>query len=84
MELLMELVVVHPIFDISILRKCVGDLNIIVPLDNMSFEESLTNEEVSIEILDNPSEEVSMEILDNQVKILRKKKIASVKVLWRN
>lgn len=54
------------------MRKYVDDLNVIVPLDDMSIEKNLTYEEVSVEIL------------DHQVKRLRIKKVAFVKVLWKN
>lgn len=54
---------IHSVFLVSMLRKFLGDLNSIVPLDDMSFP---------------------IEILDQQVKRLRIKELASVKVLWKN
>ena len=54
------------------LRKFIGDIDSIVPLKNVSIDEDLTYEEVPVEIL------------DRQVKRLRNKEVASVKVLWRN
>ena len=54
------------------LRKFIGIENTIVPLQDVTIEENLSYEEVPVEIL------------DRQVKRLRNKKIASVKVLWRN
>ena len=54
------------------LRKFIGDENTIVPLQDVTIEENLSYEELPVEIL------------DRQVKRLRNKEIASVKVLWRN
>ena len=54
------------------LRKCLGDPSSIVPLEVVNVEENLSYEEVPVEIL------------DRQIKRLRNKEIASVKVLWRN
>ncbi len=68
-----EMELVHPVFHVSMLRKCVGDPNAIVPLEVVGVvEDNLTYEEVPVQIL------------DRQVKRLRNKEVASVKVLWRN
>ncbi|WMV59113.1 hypothetical protein MTR67_052498 [Solanum verrucosum] len=67
-----ELAVVHPIFHISFLKKCVGDPTSIVPLESVVVKDSLTYEEVPVELL------------DRQVRRLRNKEVASVKVLWRS
>ena len=67
-----DLAKVHPVFHVSMLRKFIGDASTIVPLREITIEEDLTYEEVPIEIL------------DRQVKRLRNKEIAFVKVLWRN
>ena len=67
-----ELAKVHPVFYVSMLRKFVGDVDTIVPLKDVTIEDNLTYEEVPVEIL------------DRQVKRLRNKEVASVKVLWRN
>ena len=63
---------IHPVFHVSMLRKLVGDPSAIVPLEDVGVEENLTYEEVPVEIL------------DRQVKRLRNKEVALVKVLWRN
>ena len=42
----------HPIFHISFLKKCVGDPTSIVPLESVAVKDSLTYEEVPVEILD--------------------------------
>ena len=67
-----ELSSVHPVFHVSMLRKCIGDPSRIVPIEDVQVTEDLTYEEVPIAIL------------DRQVKRLRNKDVASVKVLWRN
>lgn len=59
-------------FQVSMLRKFLGDLNSIILLEDVSIEDRLTYEEVRIEIL------------DWQVKTLRNKEVASVKILCRN
>ncbi|WMV32525.1 hypothetical protein MTR67_025910 [Solanum verrucosum] len=66
-----ELEAVHPVFHIFLLKKCMGDPTSIVPLESVAVKDSLTYEEVPVEIL------------DHQVRRLRNKEVASVKVLWR-
>lgn len=60
--------------DISCLnvQKCIGDLVSILPLEVLGVEENLTYEEVPFEIL------------EEQVKRLKNKDVAYVKVQWRN
>ena len=72
LDLPSDLAMVHPVFHVSMLRKFIGDENTIVPLQDVTIEENLSYEEVPVEIL------------DSQVKRLRNKEIANVKVLWRN
>ncbi|WMV25023.1 hypothetical protein MTR67_018408, partial [Solanum verrucosum] len=67
-----ELAAVHSVFNISLLKKCVGDPASIVPLESVAVNDSLTYEEVPVEIL------------DRQVQRLRNKEVASAKVLWRS
>ncbi|WMV30458.1 hypothetical protein MTR67_023843 [Solanum verrucosum] len=67
-----ELALVHPVFHVSMLKKCIGDSSSIIPLEGLGVDESFSYKEVPVEIL------------DRQVKRLRNKEIASVKVLWRN
>ncbi|WMV54834.1 hypothetical protein MTR67_048219 [Solanum verrucosum] len=59
-------------FIVPLLKKFVGDPTSIVPLENLGTKESLSYEEVSIDIL------------DRKVQKLRNKKVESVRVLWRN
>ena len=72
LELPAELAAVHPVFHISLLKKCVGDPASIVPLESVAVKDSLSYEDVPVEIL------------DRQVRRLRNKEVASVKVLWRS
>ncbi|WMV18679.1 hypothetical protein MTR67_012064 [Solanum verrucosum] len=72
LELLQDLAAVHPDFHISLLKKCVGDPASVVPLEIVAVKDSLSYEDVPIEIL------------DRQVRRLRNKEVASVKVWWRS
>ena len=54
------------------LKKCIGDPSLIVPTKNVGIENSLSNEDIPVHIL------------DCQVLKLTTKEVASVKVLWRN
>ncbi|XP_070017341.1 uncharacterized protein [Nicotiana sylvestris] len=70
LELPPEMSLVHPVFHVSILKKVVGDPPIIVPVETIEVNEELSYEEFPVAIL------------DRQVRKLRNKEIASVKVLW--
>ncbi|KAK4731706.1 hypothetical protein R3W88_024694 [Solanum pinnatisectum] len=72
LELPQELVAVYPVFNISMLKKCMGDPSLIIPTENIEIEDSLSYEEILVQIL------------DHQVCKLRTKEVASVKVFWRN
>ena len=63
---------IHPVFYVFMLKKCIGDPVSNLPLEGLGVKEDLYYEEVP------------MEILDRQVNKLRNKEVASVKVLWRN
>lgn len=67
-----ELALVHPVFHLSILYKCVGDPSTIVPLNGLETKENP------------PYEEVLVEILDLQVRRLRNNKVVFIKVSWIN
>ena len=72
LELPTELAAVHPVFKISLLKKCVSNPDSIVTLKSVAVKDSLSYEDVPVEIL------------DRQVRRLRNKEVASVKVLWRS
>ena len=72
MKLPSELVTVYPVFHVSMLKKCIGNPISILPIEGLGVDENLSYEEIPVEIL------------DRQVKKLRNKKVASIKVLWRN
>ncbi|XP_069151865.1 uncharacterized protein [Solanum lycopersicum] len=72
LKFLEELAALHPIFHISLLKKCVGDPTSIVPLESVAVKDSLSYEDVPIKIL------------DLHIRRLRNKEVISVKVLWRS
>ena len=51
-ELPAELSYIHPIFHVSMLKKCLGDPTSILPVDILGVDEDLSYEEVPVEILD--------------------------------
>lgn len=59
----------HPVFNVSILKRLIGDQKSILPFDVLKVD---------------ASEETLVEILDRQVKRLRSNEVAFTKVLWRN
>ncbi|WMV15332.1 hypothetical protein MTR67_008717 [Solanum verrucosum] len=69
LELPKELAAVHPVFHISMLKKCMGDPSLIIPTKDIGIKDSLSYEEILVQIL------------DRQVRKLRTKEVASVKVL---
>ncbi|WMV32909.1 hypothetical protein MTR67_026294 [Solanum verrucosum] len=52
LELPPELVAVHPVFHISMLKKCMGDPSFIIPTKNIGIKDNLSYEEVHVRILD--------------------------------
>ncbi|XP_027767909.1 uncharacterized protein LOC114074230 [Solanum pennellii] len=67
-----ELSTVHPMFHVSMVRKCISDPMYILPIEGLGVDEKPSYEEVLVEIL------------DRQVKKLTTKVVASINVLWRN
>ena len=63
---------VHPVFHVSMLKKSIGDPESILPIEGLGVKDNLYYEEVPVQNL------------DRQVRKLRKKEMASVKVLWKN
>ncbi|WMV32314.1 hypothetical protein MTR67_025699 [Solanum verrucosum] len=72
LELPANLAAVHLVFHISLLKKCVGDLVSVVPLETVAVKDSLSYEDIPVEIL------------DRQVRRLRHKEVPSVNVWWRS
>ena len=72
MKLPSKLTSVHPIFHASMLTKCIGDPESILPIEGLGVKANLSYEDVSVKIL------------DRLVKKLRNKAVVSVKVLWKN
>ncbi|WMV20145.1 hypothetical protein MTR67_013530 [Solanum verrucosum] len=72
LELPQELAAVHPVFHVSMVKKCMGDPALIIPTKKIGINDSLSYEEIPVQIL------------DRQVRKLRTKEVASIKVLWRN
>ncbi|XP_070026085.1 uncharacterized protein [Nicotiana sylvestris] len=72
LDLPSELGAVHPVFHVSMLRKCIGDPSRITPIEDIHIAEDFSYAEVLVAIL------------DRQVRKFRTKEVASVKVLWRN
>ena len=68
LELLAKLAALHPVFRISLLKKCVGDTASILPLESVAVKDSLSYEDVPVEIL------------DRQVRRLINKEVTLVKV----
>ena len=52
LELPAHLAAMHPVFHISLFNKCVGDPASVVPLKNVAVQDSLSYEDVLVEILD--------------------------------
>ncbi|KAF3682913.1 ATP-dependent DNA helicase DDM1 [Capsicum annuum] len=59
---------VHPVFHVSLLKKCIGDPEVVVPIQSIDIQNSLS------------SEEIPVEILDYQTRRLRNKEVPLVKV----
>ncbi|WMV32501.1 hypothetical protein MTR67_025886 [Solanum verrucosum] len=72
LELPQELEAVHLVFHISMSKKCMGDPSIIISAEDIGIKDSLA-------YVDIPTQ-----ILDRQVRKLRTKEVALVKVVWRN
>ena len=67
-----EFASIHPLFHVSILKKCIDDPDSILPIEGLGVQENFFYEDVQVEIP------------DRQVKKLRNKEVSSVKVLWKN
>ncbi|XP_017985257.1 PREDICTED: uncharacterized protein LOC108663880 [Theobroma cacao] len=67
-----DLLNIHPVFHVSMLRKYNPDPSHVIQYETIQLKDDLTYEEQPIAIL------------DRQVKKLRSKDVALVKVLWQN
>ena len=63
---------VHPVFHVSMLKSYHGDGNYIIRWDSVLLDENLSYEEEPVAIL------------DREVRKLRSREIASIKVQWKN
>ncbi|XP_016676398.1 uncharacterized protein [Gossypium hirsutum] len=72
LELPSELDWIHNVFHVSMLRRYRSDPTFIVPTEKVEVSPDLTFEEELVQIL------------DRDVKVLRKKSVPLVKVLWQN
>lgn len=52
LDLLVSLASLHPVFYISMLKKCVGDHSFVVPIEDIGVKDSPSYEEVFMKILD--------------------------------
>ena len=69
LKLPIELSSVHLVFHVSTLKKCIEDTESILSIEGLGVQENLSYEELPFQIL------------DRQVRRLRNKEVASVKVL---
>ncbi|XP_019248368.1 PREDICTED: uncharacterized protein LOC109227624 [Nicotiana attenuata] len=67
-----ELSFIHPVFHVSMLRKCMSDSSQVLEAPAIPLDEKLSYKEEP------------MAIVDRQVRKLRSKEIEFVKFLWRN
>ncbi|PHU29727.1 Glucan endo-1,3-beta-glucosidase, basic vacuolar isoform [Capsicum chinense] len=67
-----DLASVHPVFHVSMLKKCIGDPVVVVFIQGVDVQNSLSYEEVTVKIL------------DYQIHRLKNKEVPLVKVLWQN
>ncbi|WMV19392.1 hypothetical protein MTR67_012777 [Solanum verrucosum] len=65
LELPPELAAIHPVFHISMLKKCMGDTSLTISTEDIGIKDSLFYEEVPVKIL------------DRQVRKFRTKEVAS-------
>lgn len=63
---------IHSVSHVSMLKKCVGDPSLFIPLESVGILDFISYEKVLVKIL------------NRQVCCVRTNVVASVKVLWRN
>ena len=52
LKLLIELASLHLVFLVSMLKKCIGDFESILPIEGLGVKDNLSYEEVLIQIID--------------------------------
>ncbi|WMV14360.1 hypothetical protein MTR67_007745 [Solanum verrucosum] len=60
LELPQELAAGHPVFHISMLKKCIGDPSLILPTESVRIKDTLSYEEIHVQILDRQVPEEDM------------------------
>ena len=48
----MKLALVHPFFHVSMLKKCIGDPESILPIEGLGVKDKLSYKKVLVQILD--------------------------------
>ena len=71
LKLPQELAAIHPVFQIFMLKRCIGEPCFILPTENVKIKDSITYDEIWVEIL------------DLEVQKWRTKEVASSKVHYR-
>ncbi|WMV54699.1 hypothetical protein MTR67_048084 [Solanum verrucosum] len=69
LKLPLELATVHPVFHIAMLKKCMGNPSLIIPIEDIGIKDILCYEEIPVQIL------------DPRVRKLRTNEVALLKVL---
>ncbi|WMV33464.1 hypothetical protein MTR67_026849 [Solanum verrucosum] len=64
LELPQELVAIHSVYHISMLKKCMGDHSLIIPTEDIGNKDNLFYDEIRVQIL------------DRQIRKLRTKELA--------
>ncbi|KAF3659672.1 putative membrane-bound transcription factor site-2 protease-like [Capsicum annuum] len=72
LELSLDLASIHPVFHVSLLKKCIGDPEVVVPIEGLERQNSLSYKEIPIKIF------------DYQIHRLRNKEVPLIKVFWWN
>ena len=55
-----EFASIHPVFHVSMLKKCIGDPESILPIKGLGFKDNLSYEEIRVQILDRQVKSVGL------------------------